>query len=86
MDNQNHTLDDFAFSDLVCLSDEAPQPQWSEASTTFYAHPSGELPSRFAAVGWQPLHLPGRKTQSNVLSRTVQGLARRAHRIVRGEA
>ena len=86
MDNHNHPLDDFAFSDLVCLSDEAPQPQWSEASTTFYAHPSGELPSQFAAVGWQPLHLPGRKTHSNVLSRTVQGLARRAHRIVRGEA
>lgn len=86
MDNPNYAPNDFAFGDLICSSDEAPQPKWSEASTTFYAHPSGELPSRFATVGWQPLHLPGQRNVTNLVSRTVQGLARRASRIVRGEA
>ena len=86
MNNQNHPLDALSFSDLTCTSDEPLTPAWSQASTTLYAHPSGELPSRFAAVGWQPLHVPGRTIPSSLLSRTVQGLARRANRIIRGEA
>ncbi|MDC0528162.1 hypothetical protein OAO11_03595 [Candidatus Poseidoniaceae archaeon] len=86
MDNQNHPLDSLSFSDLKCTSDEPLAPSWSQTSTTLYAHPSGELPSRFAAVGWQPLYVPERNVPTTLLSRTVQGLARRANRIIRGEA
>jgi hypothetical protein len=86
MDNQTHPLDTLSFEDLHCTSEDKPAPAWSQASTTLYAHPSGELPSRFATVGWQPLHVPGRSKPSTLLSKTLQGLARRATHIVRGEA
>ena len=36
--------------------------------------------------GWQPLHLPGQVVTQPQPSTTVQGLTRRATRIVRGEA
>lgn len=86
MDNRNHTLETLAFSDLTCIPNESEQPAWSKASTTLYAHSSGELPSQFAAVGWQPLHLPGQIVTKPQPSTTVQGLTRRATSIVRGEA
>jgi hypothetical protein len=86
MNNRNHPLETLSFSDLTCTSSESEQPDWSKASTTLYAHSSGELPSQFAAVGWQPLHLPGQVVTQPQPSTTVQGLTRRATHIVRGEA
>lgn len=86
MNNQPDPWNNLSFSDLTCTTETLTDPQWAEASMTLYAHPSGELPSRFATVGWQPLHRPGQVVRNNVLSRTVAGLARRANKIVRGEA
>ena len=86
MDNQTQPNNDLSFAEMTCTSELTPSPAWCEASTTLYAHHSGELPSRFATVGWQPLHLPGQGSPKDTVSRTVQGLSRRAAQIVRGEA
>ena len=86
MDNNANTLENLNFAELKPTTEKNEQSTWAEKSTTLYAHPSGKLPSRFAAVGWQPLYVPGRTVPTTLLSRTVQGLARRANRIIRGEA
>ncbi|MFL2970232.1 MAG: hypothetical protein ACJZ63_05095 [Candidatus Poseidoniaceae archaeon] len=86
MDNQTQPNNDLSFAEMTCTSEHTPSPTWCKASTTLYAHHSGELPSRFATVGWQPLHLPGQAPLQATVSRTVQGLSRRATQIIRGEA
>ena len=85
MDNNANNLENINFSDLIPASQSNPQPHWADKSKTFYAHPSGKLPSRFAAVGWQPWHRPG-SSGAAVTSTTIARLTRRSQIAIRGEA
>ncbi|NCG00642.1 MAG: hypothetical protein GWP25_02485 [Euryarchaeota archaeon] len=85
MHNNADTLENITFADLECSSKKKEIPLWAEKSTTLYAHPSGKLPSRFAAAGWQPWHRPGGSGTATI-STTVAQLTRRSQLALRGEA
>ena len=85
MHNNATTLENLSFGELKSSSQKNELPIWAEKSTTLYAHPSGKLPSRFAAVGWQPWHRPG-GSGTSIISTTVARLTRRNQLAIRGEA
>lgn len=85
MQDTPHPLENLRLEDLRVSSSKREQTAWSAQSSTLYAHPSGKLPSRFAAVGWQPWHRPG-GSGTALVSTTVAALTRRSQRTVRGEA
>lgn len=85
MHKNANTLENITLSQLTPSSNLLENTEWSKKSTTLYAHPSGKLPSRFAAVGWQPWHRPGGSSPS-LVSTTVAGLTRRSQNAIRGEA
>ena len=85
MHNNANTLEKLNFSELSRSTEKEQQPTWAEKSSTLYAHPSGKLPSRFAAAGWQPWHRPG-GSGTAVISTTVDSLTRRSQIAIRGEA
>ena len=85
MHNNATTLENLSFGELKSSSQKNELPIWAEKSTTLYAHPSGKLPSRFAAVGWQPWHRPG-SSGAAVTSTTIARLTRRSQIAIRGEA
>lgn len=85
MHNNVDALENIRLGEMRPTNETASRPLWSAKSTTLYAHPSGKLPSRFAAVGWQPWHRPGGSGTSLVTS-TVAGLTRRSQNAIRGEA
>ena len=58
---------------------------WTQKTKTKLAHPSGRIPSRSNAVGWQPWHIPGQSKKLPVYSESLNGLIRRV-RTQRGEA
>ena len=85
MSNPARYEEKFSFDDLVEIQSESKSPVWSDKLTTKFAHPSGRIPSHSAAVGWQPIHIPGMNKQEPVYSSTIRGLVRRI-RNNRGEA
>ncbi len=85
MDNNASTLENLNFAELKTSAEKNRPSTWAEKSTTLYAHPSGKLPSRFAAVGWQPWHRPG-SSGAAVTSTTITRLTRRSQIAIRGEA
>ena len=85
MHNNANTLEKLSFSELSRSTEKEQQPAWAEKSSTLYAHPSGKLPSRFAAAGWQPWHRPG-GSGTALVSTTVASLTRRSQIAIRGEA
>ena len=85
MDNNASTLENHNFAELKTSAEKNRPSTWAEKSTTLYAHPSGKLPSRFAAVGWQPWHRPG-SSGAAVTSTTIARLTRRSQIAIRGEA
>ena len=85
MHNNADTLGNISFAELNRSTETDEQPVWAEKSTTLYAHPSGKLPSRFAAAGWQPWHRPG-GSGTAIISTTVASLTRRSQIAIRGEA
>tara|TARA_B100001094_G_scaffold255161_1_gene254039 strand:+ start:94 stop:351 length:258 start_codon:yes stop_codon:yes gene_type:complete len=85
MHNNANPLEKLNFSDLQRSPEKEQQPTWAEKSSTLYAHPSGKLPSRFAAAGWQPWHRPG-GSGTAIISTTVASLTRRSQIAIRGEA
>ena len=85
MHNNANPLEKINFSELSRSTEKEQQPTWAEKSSTLYAHPSGKLPSRFAAAGWQPWHRPG-GSGTAVISTTVASLTRRSQIAIRGEA
>ena len=85
MHNNANTLEKLSFSELSRSTEKEQQPTWAEKSSTLYAHPSGKLPSRFAAAGWQPWHRPG-GSGTAIISTTVASLTRRSQIAIRGEA
>ena len=85
MHNNANPLEKLNFSELSRSTEKEQQPTWAEKSSTLYAHPSGKLPSRFAAAGWQPWHRPG-GSGTAVVSTTVASLTRRSQIAIRGEA
>jgi hypothetical protein len=85
MHNNANPLEKLNFSELSRSTEKEQQPTWAEKSSTLYAHPSGKLPSRFAAAGWQPWHRPG-GSGTAVISTTVASLTRRSQIAIRGEA
>ena len=85
MHNNATTLENLRFGELKSSSQKKELPVWADKSTTLYAHPSGKLPSRFAAVGWQPWHQPG-NPGTVMISTTVARLTRRNQIAIRGEA
>ena len=85
MHNNANPLEKLNFSELSRSTEKEQQPTWAEKSSTLYAHPSGKLPSRFAAAGWQPWHRPG-GSGTAVISTTVDSLTRRSQIAIRGEA
>ncbi len=74
-----------AFGDLIESTTVSNKTVWNSKLTTQFAHPSGRIPSHSAAVGWQPIHIPGKTKTEQVYSSTVRGLVRRV-RNNRGEA
>ena len=85
MHNNASTLENLNFAELKPSTEKNERATWAEKSTTLYAHPSGKLPSRFAAVGWQPWHRPG-SSGAAVTSTTIARLTRRSQIAIRGEA
>ena len=85
MNKQTNYEEKFAFADLVEIKSESNNTVWTNKLTTKFAHPSGRIPSHSAAVGWQPIHIPGTKRLEPVYSSTIYGLVRRV-RSNRGEA
>ncbi len=85
MHNNASTLENLNFAELKSSTEKNEQTTWAEKSTTLYAHPSGKLPSRFAAVGWQPWYRPG-SSGAAVTSSTIARLTRRSQIAIRGEA
>ena len=85
MNNQTDYEEILAFEDLI-ETNTAPQTVvWDSKMTTKFAHPSGRIPSHSAAVGWQPIHIPGMNKLEPIYSSTIRGLVRRV-RMKRGEA
>ncbi|DAC25843.1 MAG TPA: hypothetical protein D7H99_07740 [Candidatus Poseidoniales archaeon] len=85
MNNQGIEQETIAFSDMIETQSLDREPVWNSKISTILAHPSGRIPSLSAAVGWQPIHIPGVSKLSEPQSSTIRGLVRRV-RIHRGEA
>jgi hypothetical protein len=85
MHKNANSLENLSLGQLTSSVNLDEKNDWSQKSTTLYAHPSGKLPSRFAAVGWQPWHRPG-DSNTALVSTTVAGLTRRSQNAIRGEA
>ena len=85
MNNQGIEQETISFSDMIETQSLDREPVWNSKINTILAHPSGRIPSLSAAVGWQPIHLPGGSRLSEPQSSTIRGLVRRV-RIHRGEA
>ena len=85
MNNQGIEQETFSFSDMIETQSLDREPVWNSKINTILAHPSGRIPSLSAAVGWQPIHLPGVSKLSEPQSSTIRGVVRRV-RIHRGEA
>ena len=85
MNNQGIEQETIAFSDMIETQSLDREPVWNSKISTILAHPSGRIPSLSAAVGWQPIHIPGVSKLSEPQSSTIRGLVRRV-RTHRGEA
>tara|TARA_Y100001935_G_C16885092_1_gene304406 strand:- start:146 stop:403 length:258 start_codon:yes stop_codon:yes gene_type:complete len=85
MNEQIDYEQNLAFGDLIESTTVSNKTVWNSKLTTQFAHPSGRIPSHSAAVGWQPIHIPGTKRLEPVYSSTIYGLVRRV-RSNRGEA
>ena len=85
MNEQIDYEQNLAFGDLIESTTVSNKAVWNSKLTTQFAHPSGRIPSHSAAVGWQPIHIPGKTKTEQVYSSTVRGLVRRV-RNDRGEA
>ena len=85
MNNQTNYQEKIAFGDLIETETINSNSVWNNKLTTQFAHPSGRIPSHSAAVGWQPLYMPGMNNLEPVFSSTIHGLVRRV-RSNRGEA
>lgn len=85
MNNQVTGQETVSFSDMIETQSLEREPVWNSKINTILAHPSGRIPSLSAAVGWQPIHIPGVSKLSEPHSSTIRGLVRRV-RIHRGEA
>jgi len=85
MNNQTDYEGNLRFGDLIETKSEPQNIVWNSKMTTKFAHPSGRIPSRSAAVGWQPIHIPGMNRLEPIYSSTIRGLVRRV-RVKRGEA
>ena len=82
MHKNAHPLEKLNFGELQRSTEKEQLPTWAEKSSTLYAHPSGKLPSRFAAAGWQPVFSP---SERKPISATISGIIRRVRKS-RGEA
>jgi hypothetical protein len=85
MNNQLIEQKTISFSDMIETQSLEREPVWNSKINTVLAHPSGRIPSLSAAVGWQPIHIPGVSKLPEPHSSTIRGLVRRV-RIHRGEA
>ena len=85
MNNQVTGQETISFSDMIETQSLEREPVWNSKINTILAHPSGRIPSLSAAVGWQPIHIPGVSKLFEPHSSTIRGLVRRV-RIHRGEA
>ena len=85
MNNQTDYEEILAFEDLIETNTSPQNVVWDSKMTTKFAHPSGRIPSHSAAVGWQPIHIPGMNKLEPIYSSTIRGLVRRV-RVNRGEA
>ena len=85
MNNQTDYEEILAFGDLIETNSVPQNVVWDSKMTTKFAHPSGRIPSHSAAVGWQPIHIPGMNKMEPIYSSTIRGLVRRV-RMKRGEA
>ncbi|MGB0201079.1 MAG: hypothetical protein ACPF9X_07130 [Candidatus Poseidoniaceae archaeon] len=85
MNNQTDYEEILAFEDLIETNSVPQNTVWDCKMTTKFAHPSGRIPSHSAAVGWQPIHIPGMNKLEPIYSSTIRGLVRRV-RMKRGEA
>ena len=85
MNNQTDYEENLRFGDLIETKSEPQNIVWNSKMITKFAHPSGRIPSRSAAVGWQPIHIPGMNRLEPIYSSTIRGLVRRV-RVKRGEA
>ena len=85
MNDQTDFEEILAFEDLIETNSEPQNIVWDSKMTTKFAHPSGRIPSHSAAVGWQPIHIPGMNRLEPIYSSTILGLVRRV-RVMRGEA
>ena len=85
MNNQTDYEEILAFEDLIETNTAPQNTVWDSKMNTKFAHPSGRIPSLSAAVGWQPIHIPGVSKLPEPYSSTIRGLVRRV-RTHRGEA
>ena len=85
MNNQLTGQKTLSFGDMIETQSLDREPVWNSKINTILAHPSSRIPSPSAAVGWQPIHIPGVSKLSELQSSTIRGLVRRV-RIHRGEA
>ena len=85
MNNQTDYEEILAFEGLIETNNAPQNVVWDSKMTTKFAHPSGRIPSHSAAVGWQPIHIPGMNKLEPIYSSTIRGLVRRI-RMKRGEA
>lgn len=85
MNNQVTEQKTMSFSDMIETESLEREPVWNSKINTLLAHPSGRIPSLSAAVGWQPIHIPGVSKLPEPYSSTIRGLVRRV-RTHRGEA
>ena len=83
-EQSNNYEEILAFEDLI-ETKISTKCVWDSKMTTKFAHPSGRIPSHSAAVGWQPIHIPGMNKLEPIYSSTIRGLVRRV-RMKRGEA
>ena len=85
MNSQVIEQETISFSDMIETQSLEREPVWNSKINTILAHPSGRIPSLSAAVGWQPIHIPGVSKLPEPYSSTIRGLVRRV-RTNRGEA
>ncbi|MBT3420513.1 MAG: hypothetical protein HOI28_02660 [Euryarchaeota archaeon] len=82
MEHETLNENELKFSDLIETNNHSPTPSWRLRCTTKIAHPSGRIPSRSAAAGWQPVFAPSTGPR---VSATISGIIRRVRKS-RGEA
>ena len=85
MNNLQEDKEIIAFSSFKETPTMIENIAWTQKTKTKLAHPSGRIPSRSNAVGWQPWHTPGQSKKLPVYSESLNGLIRRV-RAQRGEA